>query len=43
MEYIRDISFLDNIRITKTSRGCRPHQKQRSKFLTKDELKDLLA
>ncbi|MFQ9506718.1 MAG: hypothetical protein ACLRZ2_10235 [Veillonella sp.] len=42
MEYIRDISFLDNIELQKPVADV-DRIKQRSKFLTKDELKDLLA
>lgn len=43
MEYIRDISFLDNIELQKPVADVDRIKKQRSKFLTKDELKDLLT
>ena len=43
MEYIRDISFLDNIELQKPVANVDYVKKQRSKFLTKDELKDLLS
>ena len=43
MEYIRDISFLDNIELQKPVADVDRIKKQRSKFLTKDELKDLLS
>ena len=43
MEYIRDISFLDNIELQKPVANVDHVKKQRSKFLTKDELKDLLT
>jgi len=39
MEYIRDISFLDNIELQKPVADVARIKKQRSKFLTKDELK----
>ena len=43
MEYIRDISFLDNIELQKPVADVDRIKKQRSKFLTIDELKYLLA
>lgn len=43
MEYIHDISFLDNIELQKPVADVDRIKKQRSKFLTKDELKCLLS
>ncbi len=40
---IFDISFLDNIELQKPVADVDRIKKQRSKFLTKDELKDLLS
>ena len=37
MEYIRDISFLDNIELQKPVADVDRIKKQRSKYLTKDE------
>lgn len=43
MGYISDIRFLDNIQLHKPAMSVAQVKKKRSKFLTKNELKDLLA
>ena len=43
MEYITNISFLDNIELQRPIMDVEQIKKQRTKFLTKDELKKLLS